>query len=93
MHENMLIWKTKVEQQLIEITNKLSDVQKLREDTTSSYPPVSWEDWLGSTNTDNIQGNELNLELLNVPKEVVLQDLNSTLPTQLQCVELTNMNR
>ncbi|KAL2614351.1 hypothetical protein AAZV13_08G004800 [Glycine max] len=92
MHENMLIWKTKVEQQLIEITNKLSDVQKLREDTTSSYPPVSWEDWLGSTNTDNIQGNELNLELLNVPKEVVLQDLNSTLPTQLQCVELTNMN-
>ncbi|RZC13314.1 Protein DYAD [Glycine soja] len=84
MHENMLIWKTKVEQQLMEITNKLSDVRKLREDTTLSYPP----DWLESTNIDNIQGKELapwfgNPELLNVPQEVVLQDLNSSLPTQL----------
>ncbi|KAG5041355.1 hypothetical protein JHK82_013463 [Glycine max] len=98
MHENMLIWKTKVEQQLMEITNKLSDVRKLREDTTLSYPPVSWEDWLESTNIDNIQGKELapwfgNPELLNVPQEVVLQDLNSSLPTQLHSVELTNMNR
>jgi len=98
MHENMLILKTKVEQQLMEITNKLSDVRKLREDTTLSYPPVSWEDWLESTNIDNIQGKELapwfgNPELLNVPQEVVLQDLNSSLPTQLHSVELTNMNR
>ncbi|XP_020233516.1 protein DYAD isoform X3 [Cajanus cajan] len=97
MHEDMLIWKTKVEQQLMQITNKLSGVQTLREHTTSSYSPVRWEDWLESTNLDNIQGNELgpwfgNPELLNVlPQEVVLQDPNLTLPTQLHGVELTNM--
>ncbi|TKY60500.1 DYAD protein [Spatholobus suberectus] len=96
MHEDMLIWKTKVEQQLMDITNKLSDVRTLREHTTSSYPPIRWEDWLESTNLDNIQGNELapwfgSPELLNVPQEVVLQDPNSTLPTQLHSVELTNM--
>ncbi|KAK7399314.1 hypothetical protein VNO78_10495 [Psophocarpus tetragonolobus] len=95
MHEDMLIWKTKVEQQLMEITNKTSDVRKLREHTTSSYSPVSWEDWLQSTNLDNIQGNELapwfGPELLNAPQEFELQDPNSTLPTQLHSVEPTNM--
>ncbi|KAL2342849.1 hypothetical protein Fmac_004134 [Flemingia macrophylla] len=97
MHEDMLIWKTKVEHQLIQITNKLSGVQTWREHTTSSYSPVRWEDWLENTNLDNFQGNELgpwfgNPEPLNVlPQDVVLQDPNSTLPTQLPNVELTNM--
>ncbi|CAJ1937675.1 unnamed protein product [Sphenostylis stenocarpa] len=94
MHEDMLIWKTKFEQQLMEIANKLSDVKTLREHSTSNYPPVSWQDWLESTNLDNIQGNEFspwfgNPELHNVPQEVVLQDPNSTLPIQLQSEELT----
>jgi len=98
MHEDMMIWKTKVEQQLMEIANKLSDVRTLREHTTSNYLPVSWEDWLESTNLDNTQGNEFspwfgNPELLNVPQEIVLQEPNSTLPIQLQSEELTNMKR
>jgi len=98
MHEDMLIWKNKVEHQLMEIANKLSDVRTLREHTTSNYFPVSWEDWLESTNLDNIQGNEFsqwfgNPELLNVPQEIVLQEPNLTLPIQLQSEELTNIKR
>lgn len=96
MHEDMLIWKTKVEQQLMEVTNKLSDLRTSRGHSTSSYPPVRWEDWLESSNLDNVQGNEPalgfgNPGLLNIPQEVVLQDPNSILPTQLHIVELTNM--
>nr|XP_007159925.1 hypothetical protein PHAVU_002G279200g [Phaseolus vulgaris]XP_007159926.1 hypothetical protein PHAVU_002G279200g [Phaseolus vulgaris]XP_007159927.1 hypothetical protein PHAVU_002G279200g [Phaseolus vulgaris]ESW31919.1 hypothetical protein PHAVU_002G279200g [Phaseolus vulgaris]ESW31920.1 hypothetical protein PHAVU_002G279200g [Phaseolus vulgaris]ESW31921.1 hypothetical protein PHAVU_002G279200g [Phaseolus vulgaris] len=96
MHEDMLIWKNKVEHQLMEIANKLSDVRTLREHTTSNYFPARWEDWLESTNLDNIQGNEFsqlfgNPELLNVPQEIVLQEPNLTLPIQLQSEELTNM--
>ncbi|KAK7318368.1 hypothetical protein RJT34_03067 [Clitoria ternatea] len=95
MHEDMLIWKTKVQQQLVEITNKLSYVGG--EQTTLSYPSARWEDWLESTNIDNIPGSEFapwfaNPEPLNVPQQVVLQDLNSTLPTQLHSEELTHMN-
>ncbi|XP_052727329.1 protein DYAD isoform X3 [Vigna angularis] len=96
MNEDLLIWKTKVEQQPMEIANKLSDVRTLRELTTSNYLPVSWEDWLESTNLDNIHGNEFspwfgNPELLDVPQEIVLQEPNSALPIQLQSVEPTNM--
>ncbi|XP_027922193.1 protein DYAD-like isoform X2 [Vigna unguiculata] len=96
INEDMLIWKTKVEQQLMEIDNKLSDVRPLRELTTSNYLPVSWEDWLESTNLDIVHGNEFspwfgNPELLDVPQEIVLQEPNSTLPIQLQSEEQTNM--
>ncbi|XP_022640104.1 protein DYAD isoform X3 [Vigna radiata var. radiata] len=96
MNEDLLICKTKVEQQLMEIANKLSDVRTLRELTTSNYLSTSWEDWLESTNLDNIHGNEFspwfgNPELLDVPQEIVLQEPNSVLPIQLQSVEQTIM--
>lgn len=82
----------------MEIDNKLSDVRPLRELTTSNYLPVSWEDWLESTNLDIVHGNEFspwfgNPELLDVPQEIVLQEPNSTLPIQLQSEEQTNMKR
>lgn len=98
MNEDLLICKTKVEQQLMEIANKLSDVRTLRELTTSNYLSTSWEDWLESTNLDNIHGNEFspwfgNPELLDVPQEIVLQEPNSVLPIQLQSVEQTIMKR
>ncbi|XP_061369908.1 protein DYAD-like isoform X2 [Gastrolobium bilobum] len=96
MYDGMLIWKTKIEQQLVEITNKLSDLQRSSEHTNFSPPSVRWEDWLESTNLDNIQGDEFapwfgNPELLNVPQAVVLQDPNSTLPTLPPSEELTDM--
>ncbi|KAI4336509.1 hypothetical protein L6164_015030 [Bauhinia variegata] len=96
MYGDMVTWKTKVEQQLLDITNKLSNLQTSRERSTLSPPSERWEDWLESTNLDNIQGNDLapwfgSTELLNVEQDVVLQDPNSALPTQLFNAELTNM--
>ncbi|XP_061359971.1 uncharacterized protein LOC133304014 isoform X2 [Gastrolobium bilobum] len=53
-----MIWKTRVEEQLVEITNKLSDLQASRECTAFSPPSERWKDWIESTNLDNIQEDE-----------------------------------
>ena len=97
MYGEFVIWKTKVEQQLGEIKNKLSDLQSSKAHTTLG-PSERWEDWLDSTNLGIIRGDELapwfgSTEVLNVEQEVIHQDLNSSLPTQLLNGELTNMNR
>ncbi|CAJ1974751.1 unnamed protein product [Sphenostylis stenocarpa] len=90
----LMIWKTKVEQQLVEITNKLNDLQASRECTTFSPPSERWKDWIESTNLDNIQEDAFatwigNPELLNVPQEVIPEDPNTAIPTQLPYEELT----
>ncbi|KAF7834089.1 protein DYAD [Senna tora] len=96
MYGELIIWKSKMEQQLVEITNKLNELQASREHLTFNPPPERWEDWLESSNLDNIQGDELvapwfgSTQLLNVQQEVALQDPNSVLPTQLLNDELTN---
>ena len=92
------IWKTKVEQQLAEITNKLSDPKASREFPTLSPPSERWKDWIESTNLGSIPEDEFatwigSSELLNIPQEVVLEDPNSSLPTQLLNEELTNKKR
>ena len=94
----LVTWKSKFEHQLGEMTNKLSDLQASKERTTFSPPPARWEDWLESTNLDNIQGDELgpwfgSAELLNVEQGVVLQNPNSALPTHLLNGGLTTMKR
>ncbi|KAH1112358.1 hypothetical protein AAZX31_04G187100 [Glycine max] len=91
----LMIWKTTVAQQLMEITNKLNDLQASRECTTYSPPSERWKDWIESTNLDNIQEDAFatwigNPELLNVPQEVILEDPNTTMPTQPPSEELTN---
>jgi hypothetical protein len=59
MHEELLAWKAQVEQQLVEIKNSLSSAQASKQDTTFSLPASErWEDWLESSNLDNIP-NEL----------------------------------
>lgn len=88
-----MIWKTKVEQQLVEITNKLNDLQASRECTTFS-PSERWKDWIESTNLDNIQEDAFatwigNPELLNVPQEVIPEDPNTAITTQPPNDELT----
>lgn len=98
MYGEMVIWKSKIEQQLGEITSKLSDLQASKEQTTFNPPSERWQDWLESTNLDNIQGDELvpwfgSTDLLNVQQEVVFQDPNSVLPSQLLNDEPTNMKR
>ncbi|OIW19494.1 hypothetical protein TanjilG_16863 [Lupinus angustifolius] len=92
----LVIWKTKVEQQLVEITNKLSDLQASRECTTLSPHSEKWKDWIESTNLESIPDHEFatwiggSSELLNVPPEVVFEDPNSAPPAQLLIDGQTN---
>ncbi|KAE9608628.1 hypothetical protein Lal_00020874 [Lupinus albus] len=92
----LVIWKTKFEQQLVEITNKLGDLQASRGCTAFSPHSEKWKDWIESTNIENIQDDEFatwiggSSELLNVPQEVVLGDPNSAPPAQLLIKAPTN---
>lgn len=99
-----MIWKTKVEQQLEEITNKLNDLQAPREGTTFSPPSERWKDWIQgtdwiqSTNLDNVQEDGFatwigSSELINVPQGVVLEDPNSIIPAEPLNEELTYKKR
>lgn len=72
-----MTWKAKVEQQMLEISNSLSSLQTSNQCTIFS-PSASdrWEDWLESTNLDNIQGGNLapwleSPELINFGHHVV----------------------
>lgn len=78
--EELMKWKTKVEQQVVEITNVLSDMQGPKQNTVSK-PEESeqWENWLEITNLDSFQGNELvpwfeSNNLVNSEEEVIVQD-------------------
>ncbi|KAM1067996.1 hypothetical protein ACFX2A_000006 [Malus domestica] len=78
--EELMKWKTKVKQQVVEMTNVLSDMQGPNQNTVSK-PEESeqWEDWLESTNLDSFQGNELvpwfeSNNLVNSEEEVIIQD-------------------
>ncbi|OIW21815.1 hypothetical protein TanjilG_11550 [Lupinus angustifolius] len=92
----LVIWKTKFEQQLVEITNKLSDHQASRGRTAFSSYSEKWKDWIEGTNIENIQDDEFatwiggSSELLNVPQEVVLGDPNSAPPAQFLIEAPTN---
>lgn len=98
MYSDLISWKSKVEQQLVEITKKLSDQKASREATTN--PPLErWEDWFESTNLENIQGDVDLLpwfgstELVNLEQEAAFQDPNSALPSQLLNDNTTNIKR
>lgn len=89
------IWKTEVEQHLMDITNKLNALQAPRECTTFSPPSEKWKDWLENTNPDNTQDDGLatwigSSELFNVPQECFLEDPYSGMPIQPLNEELTN---
>ncbi|KAF5469664.1 hypothetical protein F2P56_013719 [Juglans regia] len=98
MHEELIVWKAQVERQLVEIKNSLSCIEQLKQDTDIS-PPASerWEDWLESSNLNNIQGYELipfyksstdpvnvkHTDLVNVKQAVAVQNPFSALPPQM----------
>ncbi|XP_057727132.1 protein DYAD [Arachis stenosperma] len=86
------IWKTKVEQQFAEITNKLSDLKASRECVPPSSPSDRWKDWIENTNLpeDEFATWIGSSELLNVPPEMVLDDPNTSLPTHLLSEGLVN---
>lgn len=59
VYKQLVIWKAGVEQQLMEISNSLSSLRASKQSSALS-PSTSerWEDWLESTNLDNLQGDE-----------------------------------
>ncbi|XLT07156.1 hypothetical protein HN51_045905 [Arachis hypogaea] len=94
---DLVVWKTKVEQQLAEITNKLNDLKDSKECPT--FPPQeTWKDWIGSTNLDHIHGDKFatwigSSGVLNVQQEVIHEDPNSSLPIQQLSEDLTYAKR
>lgn len=90
MYNDLIKWKAKIEQQLLEISNSLSSMQSSKNCTTLSPSyPERWEDWLESTNLDDIQAEDFvpllgNGDLVNVGGEIPVRDLYSVPPPQLK---------
>ncbi|KAB5511767.1 hypothetical protein DKX38_028795 [Salix brachista] len=78
-YKEMMAWKSKIEQQLKEISNSLSSLQSSKQCNTLSPVSERWEDWLESTNLDNIQGEDFapwleNTDLVNVGYNASLKE-------------------
>uniref|UniRef100_A0A2P2KAZ2 PTC1-like winged helix-turn-helix domain-containing protein n=1 Tax=Rhizophora mucronata TaxID=61149 RepID=A0A2P2KAZ2_RHIMU len=54
----LVIWKSKTEKQINEILDSLSNMQSSKQCTNFSPASERWEDWLESTNLDNIKGED-----------------------------------
>lgn len=76
----LMIWKASVEQQLVEFTNVMSNMQVAKQCTaTNLVASERWEDWLESGNVDNFQGDELvpwfeSTSPVNAVDQVIIQD-------------------
>ncbi|KAF8011728.1 hypothetical protein BT93_I0012 [Corymbia citriodora subsp. variegata] len=86
MYKDLIAWKTKTEQQLTELSNSLS-IMAAKQHKTALSPPVSerWEDWLESTNLDNIQAEDIapwleSADVGNFERDVLMQNPFPTLP-------------
>jgi hypothetical protein len=78
-YKEMMAWKSKIEQQLKEMSNSLSSLQSSKQCNTLSPVSERWEDWLESTNLDNIQGEDFapwleNMDLVNVGYNASLKE-------------------
>ncbi|KAJ6296540.1 hypothetical protein OIU78_022289 [Salix suchowensis] len=78
-YKEMMAWKSKIEQQLKEISNSISSLQSSKQCNTLSPVSERWEDWLESTNLDNIQGEDFapwleNTDLVNVGYNASLKE-------------------
>lgn len=86
MYEELITWKAKLEQQVVEIRSLLSSMQESKQHPASSPQALEqWEDWLESSKLDDVQGNELipwfdSSNLVNVEQEVVMHDLYTLMP-------------
>ncbi|KAJ7001045.1 protein DYAD-like [Populus alba x Populus x berolinensis] len=79
MYKDVMTWKSKTEQQLKEISNSLSSMQASKQCTALNPISERWEDWLESTNLDNIQGEDFapwleNTDLVNFKQNASPQE-------------------
>lgn len=91
MYRELVKWKAKIEQQVIEVSNSLSSMQASKNCTTfsPSDPAGRWEDWLDSTNLEDIQPEDFgplfgSNEPVNASGEVAVRDPYSAPPPQLK---------
>lgn len=75
------MWKSRTEQQLMEISNSVSSMGAPNKCTTFSPVSERWEDWLESTNLDNIQGDFApwlgSTDLVNVGQDAPVQECSA----------------
>ncbi|PNX92010.1 hypothetical protein L195_g015139 [Trifolium pratense] len=92
----LMNWKTEVEKHLMDITEKLNDLQAARECTTFSPPSDKWKEWLAGPNPNNFQEDDAlatwigSSEPLNVPQECLPEYPCAGMPTQPLNEEPTN---
>lgn len=86
MYKDLIAWKAKTEQQLTELSNSLS-IMAAKQHKTALSPPASerWEDWLESTNLDNIQADDIapwleSADVGNFQRDVLTQNPFPSLP-------------
>lgn len=86
MYQDIISWKVKTEQQLVELSNSLSSMQAAKAYSHPLSPPNSeqWEDWLQSTNLEDIPGNDITNMLVNTDPINVEWDVDpyTFLPTR-----------
>ncbi|XP_021685142.2 protein DYAD [Hevea brasiliensis] len=90
MYQELMMWKSKAEQQLMEISNSVSSLQASKQCTTFSPVSERWEDWLESTNLDNIKGEDFtpwlgSTDLVNVGQDAPLQECSALQPWLKSC--------
>lgn len=89
MYKDLIKWKAKSEQQLMEISNTLSNMQSSKQYTTfSPANPERWEDWLEGTNLDDLPGADFgplleNPDLFNAGREAADRDPYSAQAPQM----------
>ncbi|XP_065876783.1 protein AMEIOTIC 1 homolog isoform X2 [Euphorbia lathyris] len=86
IYQDLNVWKSKIEQKLMEISNSSNSAPAPKQ-CSSTLTPVSerWEDWLASTNLDNIRGEDLapwigSTDIVNVGQDALLQECSAPQP-------------
>lgn len=99
MYKELVEWKAKIEGQLTEISNSLSNLQAPKQLATfSPSDPETWVDWLDGTNLDDVRGEDFgplldSNELIGVGQECVAQDplrLPMSKPTARPCQDFVS---
>lgn len=86
MYRDLITWKAKTEQQLMELSNLLGSMQAAKAYSNPPGPTNSepWEEWLESSNLEGMQGNDITTMLVNTDPMNTEWDVDpySSLPTR-----------
>lgn len=82
MCKELMAWKSKTEQQLAEISSLVSSMQASKQHTAFSPVSERWEDWLESSNLDNIPGEDIGhwlggTDLINIGHDASAQEIHA----------------